>query len=337
MTRSSGGRRTSRGTARSRRSGGWRRPSGGPGACSGRPWARTGLRNSRWRRTSCTASARGCWCSRTEVPVLVPGPRLPRHRGAHPVARLGVLHAEAGESPARRHVPGGTEAAPQERRPGPDGAGHRVHRAHRRGNGTGESSEVFCLVTSLLDTRSTRRWTWRAATRTGGVRDRHRPPQDGDGPGPARPALRRTPRACSRKRGRCSPSTRPSARSRHRGERDGHSPGTHQLPARPGAATVTVAAFPPTSSISPRDVPAEDPHARLLRPRPPRPGQPPEDQEGRDFPARKPGEPSVTNVTRESSSTCSTPGRSPKSKAIAQSAEQVSRSRRVRRPCAVRR
>ena len=35
-------------------------------------------------------------------------------------------------------------------------------------NGTEESSEVFCLVTSLLASRSTRRWTWRAATRTGG-------------------------------------------------------------------------------------------------------------------------------------------------------------------------
>ena len=42
---------------------------------------------------------------------------VPGHRGAHPVARLGVLHAEAGEGPGRRHLPGGTEAAPQERRP----------------------------------------------------------------------------------------------------------------------------------------------------------------------------------------------------------------------------
>ena len=38
--------------------------------------------------------------------------------------------------------------------------------------------------------RSTRRWTWRAATRSDGVRDRHRPPQDRHGRGPARPALR---------------------------------------------------------------------------------------------------------------------------------------------------
>ena len=35
-----------------------------------------------------------------------------------------------------------------------------------------------------------------------------------------------------------------------------------------------------------------------------------------DFPARKPGEPSVTTVTRRIESTCSNPGTSPKSKAI---------------------
>ena len=35
-----------------------------------------------------------------------------------------------------------------------------------------------------------------------------------------------------------------------------------------------------------------------------------------DFPARKPGEPSVTNVTGASSSTYSNPGKLPKSKAI---------------------
>jgi hypothetical protein len=36
-----------------------------------------------------------------------------------------------------------------------------------------------------------------------------------------------------------------------------------------------------------RHVPAEDPHARILRPRPPRPGQPPEIQEGRRLPCPK--------------------------------------------------
>jgi hypothetical protein len=51
------------------------------------------------------------------------------------------------------------------------------------------------------------------------------------------------------------------------------------------AATSTVAAFPPDQAdLALAKVLAEDPHARLLRPRPPGPGQPPEDQEGRRLP-----------------------------------------------------
>ena len=68
------------------------------------------------------------------------------------MARLGVLRAETGDSPARWHVPGGTEAAPQS-----DGPvitvrviEYTVHTA--ADDGTVESSEVSCLVTSLLDT-----------------------------------------------------------------------------------------------------------------------------------------------------------------------------------------
>jgi len=65
------------------------------------------------------------------------------------------------------------------------------------------------------------------------------------------------------------------------------------------AATATVAAFPPRAGRPRlRHVPGQDPHARLLHPRPPRPGRPAQDQEGRRLPARKPGEPSVTKVTR---------------------------------------
>ena len=51
---------------------------------------------------------------RPQVPVLGAGPGVPGHRGAHPVARLGVLHPQAGEGPGRRHLSGGTGAAPQE-------------------------------------------------------------------------------------------------------------------------------------------------------------------------------------------------------------------------------
>ena len=47
-----------------------------------------------------------------------------------------------------------------------------------------------------------------------------------------------------------------------------------------------------------RHVPAQDPHARILRPRPPRRVSPGKTKKAGDFPARKPGEPSVTNVVR---------------------------------------
>ena len=92
------------------------------------------------------AGARG-----PQVPVLVDGPRLPRHGRAHPVAGIGVLRAEAGESPARRHLPCGAEAAPQERRPPVTVRviEYTVHTAAE--DGTEESSEVFALVTSLID------------------------------------------------------------------------------------------------------------------------------------------------------------------------------------------
>ena len=89
---------------------------------------------------------------RPQVPVLGAGPGVPRHRGAHPVARVGGLHPQAGGSPGRRHLSGGTDAAAQERRPAADRPGHRVHRAHGTPDGgTEETSELFCLVTDLLD------------------------------------------------------------------------------------------------------------------------------------------------------------------------------------------
>ena len=74
--------------------------------------------------------------------------------GAHILWRASASFALRPVTTARgRHVPGGTEAGPQERRPAGHGAGHRVHRAHRHGRdgGTEASSEVFALVTDLLD------------------------------------------------------------------------------------------------------------------------------------------------------------------------------------------
>ena len=68
------------------------------------------------------------------------------------MAGLGVIRAAAREGPGRRHLPCGAEAAPQE-----DGPvitvrviEYTVHTAAE--DGTEESSEVFALVTSLLDT-----------------------------------------------------------------------------------------------------------------------------------------------------------------------------------------
>ena len=80
-----------------------------------------------------------------QVPVGA-GPGVPGHRGAHLVARLGVFHPQAGESPGRRHLSGGTDAAPQERRPAADRPGHRVHRAHHPRRRQGGALEAFCLV-----------------------------------------------------------------------------------------------------------------------------------------------------------------------------------------------
>jgi hypothetical protein len=52
---------------------------------------------------------------------------------AHLVARLRLVRAAAGGGAGGRHLPGGAEAGPRERRPAGHGAGDRVHRAYRRG------------------------------------------------------------------------------------------------------------------------------------------------------------------------------------------------------------
>src|SRR6202040_334568 len=71
---------------------------------------------------------------------------------AHPVACLGVLHPQAGESPARRHLPGGTETA--RAKDGPPLTvrviEYTVHTTPEDG-GDEQTSELFCLVTDLLD------------------------------------------------------------------------------------------------------------------------------------------------------------------------------------------
>ena len=73
-------------------------------------------------------------------------------RARIPVGAHGGLHPQAGESPGRRHLSGGTDAAAQE-----DGPPllvrvieYTVHTAPEDG-GDEENSELFCLVTNLLD------------------------------------------------------------------------------------------------------------------------------------------------------------------------------------------
>ena len=88
-----------------------------------------------------------------QVLVLGAGPGVPRHRGAYLVARLGGLHPQAGEGPGRRHLPGGTDAAAQEGRPAAEGRGSSSTPCTRtpKTAAADETSEVFCLVTDLLD------------------------------------------------------------------------------------------------------------------------------------------------------------------------------------------
>ena len=113
-------------------------------------------------------------------------------------------------------------------------------------NGTGESSEVFCLVTSLLDIGGVP-GAGPGVLLPGpvGMRDRHRPPQDGHGRGPAGAAVE-GPRG--RDAGNVGAVRRLPGHlqdRRHRGERGGHSPGQDQLPARPGRRDGHRRGFPP--------------------------------------------------------------------------------------------
>ena len=86
---------------------------------------------------------------------------------------------------------------------------------------------------------------------------------------------------------------------RDRRERGGHPPGQDQLPARPGRRDRHRRGFSPLTrqtSPSPRSWPRSS--CPASSPATARTGPVPGNQEGRDFPARKPGEPSVVCVTR---------------------------------------
>jgi hypothetical protein len=133
--------------------------------------------------------------------------------GAHPVARLGVVRPQTGESPGRRHVPGRVEAARKK-----DGPAVTVRVMEYTGHttaadGGGRPRKCYAWSPVCSTCRSTRRWTWPAATRTGGAAGPSsattRPTWEKASPSCA-PA---TPRGSCTKCGHCSPSTRPSASS----------------------------------------------------------------------------------------------------------------------------
>ena len=185
-------------------------------------------------------------------------PRLPRDGRAYPVARFGQLHAEAGEGPAGRHLPGGTEAAPQGRRSRRSRCGSSSTPCIPSGSSRGleESSEVFCLVTDLLNPEEypaldlaccyPRRWG--CETVIG-----HHKTDMGEG----QPVLRSgDPEGVMQEMWALFAVYQAICRivglARGRG---GHSPGQDQLPARPGRRDRYHRGFPPLSrrtSRSPR-------------------------------------------------------------------------------------
>jgi hypothetical protein len=187
-------------------------------------------------------------------------------------------------------------------------------------DGTEESSEVFCLVTDLLDPEEypaldlaccyPRRWG--CETVIG-----HHKTDMGEG----QPVLR-----SGDPRGRDAGDVGAVRRlpghlqdRRDRRERGGHPPGHDQLPARPGRRDRHHRGFSPLSrqtSPSPRSwprssCPASSPATARSGPAPGKLRRP------ATSPPGNPASPASSTSPAGSSSTCSTPGRSPKSKAIA--------------------
>ena len=165
-------RRTSPGTGRSRRSGGWRRPSPGPGACSGRRSARTGTAEQPLARDlleRCFGPGMLVLADRKFLSWSLARDFLAT--GAHILWRASASFTL---KPVKVLADGTylAELKPPRKSDGPPLTvrviEYTVHTAPEDG-GDEETSEVFCLVTEpARRRRSTRRWTWRAATRTGG-------------------------------------------------------------------------------------------------------------------------------------------------------------------------
>ena len=161
-----------------------------------------------------------------------------------------------------------------------------VHTAPADGGGAEESSEVFCLVTDLLDVEEYPALDlaccypdrWGCETVIG-----HHKTDMGQG----QPILRSgDPEGVIQEMRALFAVYQAFCRLVGIGvNAAGIPPARISFPHALAAATDTVAAFPPWPAGSrPRRVPAEDPHARILRPRPSRPGQSPENQESRRLP-----------------------------------------------------
>ena len=107
---------------------------------------------------------------RPELPVLHPGPRRAGHRGAHPVAGLGVVPADADQGAGRRQLPGPAAPAPQGRRPRSRcGSSSTPCTPPRRRRRPRSPRRCSAWSPTCSTPRRTRRWTWRAATRCGGA------------------------------------------------------------------------------------------------------------------------------------------------------------------------
>ena len=89
---------------------------------------------------------------RPELLVPRPGPRRAGHRGAHPVAGLGVVSADPDPGARRRHLPGPAAPAPAKADGPPITVRVIEYTVHSSSpDGAEEPSEVFALVTDLLD------------------------------------------------------------------------------------------------------------------------------------------------------------------------------------------
>ena len=177
-------------------------------------------------------------------------------------------------------------------------------------DGTGEASEVFCLVTDLLDVEEYPALDLACAIPRWGCETviGHHKTDMGQG----QPVLRSgdpegvMQEMCAVRR---LPGHLPDRR--HRRRRGGHPPGQDQLPARPGRRDQHRRGFPPLSrpaSPSPRSWPRSSFPGFFTRDRPDR-ASPRKTKKAATSPPASPTSPASPESPEKSSSTCSIPGR----------------------------